>query len=294
MKYIIDTDPGIDDAIAIILGCKNNLDIIGFTIATGNIDREQAINNLNTIQNILNINIPTYIGTKENKAHTVSAEYAHGKDGLGNIFMPKISKTIEKTTAEDFIIDSANKYKNNLTIICLGPLTNLAKAIEKDKSIVDKISKIVFMGVSYDKNKDTPYKEFNIKIDAESAKTVFESDFKRIDVISHEIGIKSYVERNYMDSLKDSDDKIDKFIYLISQKYMEFSLNRYKVDGCCMPDPVTIASIINNKIIEYVPCKIEIKDDLSYVTSCNESNIYVSNNINLEEFTSFFKKTFKK
>ena len=293
MKYIIDTDPGIDDSIAIILGYKNNLDIIGFSIATGNIDREQAINNLNTVQNILDINIPIYIGTKENRANMVSAEYAHGKDGLGNVFMPRISKPTQNISAEDFIIKSANEYENDLTIICLGPLTNLAEAIKKDNSIVDKISKVIVMGTSYDENLDVPYKEFNVKIDPDAAKLVFESNFKRINIITHEIGIKAYMKKHFMNSLKD-DDKINKFIYLISQKYMEFSLDHYNVTGCCMPDPVTIASEIDDSIIDYIPCEVEIKNYLAYITPTIKSNIYVSNKLHLENFENFVEKTLKK
>ena len=294
MKYIIDADPGIDDAIAIILAYKQKMDIIGFTIGTGNIDKEQTINNLNTIQNILGVNIPMYAGTKENKANMISAEYAHGKDGLGNVFMPIISKNVENISAEEFIINASMKYKNNLTIICLGPLTNLAEAIKKDKSIINRISKIVVMGTSYDKKLEFPYKEFNIKIDSEAAKLVFESNFKRINVITHEIGIKAHIKKHYMNSLKNSNDKINKFIYLISQKYMEFNLDRYNIIGCCMPDPVTIASEIDTSIIKFIPCSIKIKDDLSFVTPCDKSNIYVSDTIDLNKFTDFFENALKK
>ena len=74
MKYIFDTDPGIDDAIAIMLGYLNKLDIIGFTLATGNISKEKSANNLKTIQDILNSNIPMYYGNKEN-----NKQYSKGK-----------------------------------------------------------------------------------------------------------------------------------------------------------------------------------------------------------------------
>ena len=294
MKYIIDTDPGIDDAIAIMLGYKNNLDILGFTIATGNIDKDQAINNLNTIQNILNINIPIYTGTKNNKSHMVSAEYAHGKDGLGNVFMPILNRKITEISAEDFIIESAHKYENDITIICLGPLTNLASAIKKDESIVKKIAKVIIMGTSYDEKIDKPYNEFNIKIDSKSATNVFETDFKRINIITHEIGIKTYIKKHYINSLKDSSDKVSKFIYLISQKYMEFSLKHYNVEGCCMPDPAAIASEINEETFKFVPCNINIKDDLAYVEKTNESNKYVASDVDLDKFTKLFENTFKK
>lgn len=292
MKYIIDTDPGIDDAIAIMLGYLNHLDIIGFTLATGNIETEKSANNLKTIQNILKSNIKMYKGTVENKADKFSAEYAHGKDGLGNIFMPKSNKKFETKSAEDFIIESAEKYQDNLTIICLGPLTNLASAIKKNKNIVKKIKQVIVMGSTYNPNVNTPYREFNVKIDPKAAEIVFSSGFSDIKIITHDIGIQSFVEKDYINSLKESTKIISKFVYLISQKYMEFSFDHYKVEGLTTPDPITMAYTLNNNVVEFKPCNIKIIGDLSYVNLVSSSNIYISVNFNLELFQDIFKKTF--
>ena len=292
MKYIIDTDPGIDDAIAIILGYLNKLDIIGFTLATGNIAKEKSANNLKTIQDILGSNIKMYEGTKENNCNAMSAEYAHGVDGLGNIFMPKSIRKFENKTAEDFIIESANKYKDDLTIVCLGPLTNLACAIRKDKTLENKIKHVVIMGSTYNPDNEVPYNEFNVKIDSMAAKEVFNAKFKDIKIITHEVGVKSFIEKDYINSLKDSNNKISKFIYIISQKYMEFSYNHYKTIGLGTPDPTTIASLIDEKIITYKPCIVEIKDGLSHVNLTENSNIKVSIDLDVEAFRKLFKNTF--
>lgn len=292
MKYIIDTDPGIDDAIAIILGYLNNLDIIGFTLATGNIKKELAANNLKTIQDILGSNIKMYEGSVDNNCTTLSAEYAHGQDGLGNIFMPKSLRKFESISAEDFIINSADKYKDNLTVVCLGPLTNLAAALKKDKNLYKKIKHLVIMGTTYNPNTDDIYKEFNVSIDPWAAKEIFDAGFEDIKIITHEIGIKSYIEKDYINSLKNSKNRISKFVYLISQKYMKFSFEHYKTNGLGTPDPTTIGYLINNDLIEFKPCSIEIKGDLSFVTLTNKSNTLVSVDFNLELFRKLFKNTF--
>lgn len=291
MKYIFDTDPGIDDAIAIMLGYLNKLDIIGFTLATGNIDKEKSANNLKTIEDILGCNIPMYYGTKENNCKFMSAEYAHGKDGLGNIFMPKSLRKFEDKNAEDFIIDSINKYKDDLTFVCLGPLTNLASAIKKDPSIEKKLKHVVVMGSTYNPLIDKPYKEFNVKIDPISAKVVFNTKFEDIKIITHDIGIISCIETDYINSLYYSNNKISKFVYIISQKYIEFCKTR-NIEGLATPDPITVASLINPKIVEFKPCTVDIKEDLSYVNLINKSNISVSTNLNLELYKILFKKTF--
>ena len=292
MKYIIDTDPGIDDAIAIMLGYLNHLDIIGFTLATGNIKKELSANNLKIIQDILGSNIKMYEGSLDNNCDELSAEYAHGQDGLGNIFMPKSLRKFEYISAEDFIIESANKYTDNLTIVCLGPLTNLAAALKKDKNLSKKIKQLVIMGTTYNPSTDDVYKEFNVKIDPKAAKEVFNAGFNDVRLITHEIGVKSYIEKNYINSLINSNNKISKFVYLISQKYMEFSFNHYKTNGLGTPDPTTIGYLINNDIIDFKPCNVEIKDDLSYVTLTNKSNVYVSVDFDLELFRKIFKNTF--
>lgn len=292
MKYIIDTDPGIDDAIAIMLGILNKLDIIGFTLATGNVAPENSENNLKVIEEVLKIDTKIYKGSVINQSKGY-AHFAHGYDGLGNINHPKIEKNIEKTTAEDFIIESANKYKENLTIICLGPLTNLASAIKKDNNIINKISKVVIMGTSYDKDRSDIYEEFNISVDPESAKLVLNSNFKEIKMITHEVGALSFIEKDYMDKLINSNNEISKFTYKIAKKYIDFSKEHNNIIGLSTPDPTTIASVIDESIVEFKPCKIKFINNLCKVDLTEKSNIYVSVNFNINKFRKLFKNTFK-
>ncbi len=298
MKYIIDTDPGIDDAIAIMLGVKNNLDIIGFTLASGNIPVYKSEKNLKIIQDFLGSNIKMYKGKKENKCNHETAEYAHGKDGLGYAVFPDNSKKkFEKMSAEDFIIKSSKKYKDNLTIICFGPLTNLANAIKKDKKIVKRIKHVLIMGTTYNPDAKSPYLEFNVNVDPVSAKIVFNAQFNDIKVVTHEIGVKSFVEKDYVLNLRNSNDLISRFVGLISEKYIEFSYDHYGTVGLGTPDPTTIASLIDPLIVKFEPCKVEIiskGEDKGecHITLTNESNIKVSTDFDLERFRKVFKNTF--
>lgn len=297
MKYIIDTDPGIDDAIAIMLGIKNKLDVIGFTLAIGNIAEEKAENNLKVIEDFLETNIPIYKGKNKNK-NQITTEFAHGKDGLGYAVFPKNNhRTVEKMSAEDFIIKASKKYKDNLTIICLGPLTNLASAIKKDKNLVNRIKHLVIMGATYNTESNTPYIEFNIKVDPKSAKLVFESPFQDIKVVTHEIGVKSFIEKDYVNNLKNSEDLISRFVGLIADKYIEFSYEHFKTIGLGTPDPTTMASIIDKDIVKFEPFKIEIITTKERMGECiatpvQKSNILLSTDFDLEKFRKLFKKTF--
>ena len=299
MKYIIDTDPGIDDAIAISMAIKNKLDVIGFTVATGNVELEKSINNLKVVEEILNTNIGIYKGKTINAAHKERAEYAHGKDGLGYAVYPIIDhRRVERTSAENFMIKASKQYKNDLTIVCLGPLTNLANAIRKDKNLPKRVKKLVIMGATYDPEKTEPYREFNFNIDPDAAKLVLESPFKEIKIITHEIGVKSFVEKDYVQNLRNSDDMISRFVGVIAEKYIEFSYDHYGTIGLGTPDPTTIASLIDESIITYEPFKIDVitkgeQRGYSFAKKVEESNIMLSTDFDIEKFRKTFKKTFK-
>ena len=290
MKYIIDTDPGIDDAIAIMLGIKNNLDVIGFTLSSGNIEPKKAEKNLKIIQEFLGTNIRMYKGKKENKCNHETAEYAHGKDGLGYaVFTDSMSKKkFSKTSAEDFIIKSSKKYKDDLTIICLGPLTNLASALKKDKKLKNRIKHLVVMGTTYNEEDEEPYLEFNVNVDPSSARYVLSSGIEDIRLVTHEVGVKSFIEKDYVLNLRNSDKLLSRF---------EFSYEHYKTVGLGTPDPTTIASIVDPSIVTFKPCNVKIVSRGQDKGQCNitltdKSNIKVSTDFDIEKFRKLFEKTF--
>ena len=297
MKYIIDTDPGIDDSIAIMLAYKNNLDIIGFTLASGNIPIEKAENNLKVVQDFLGSNIKMYKGTHIINCDIKLAFLAHGNDGLGYLVFPKNKRKFERKSAEDFIIQSSKKYKDDLTIICFGPTTNLASALKKDKKLAKRLKHVILMGGSYNDETKEVYPEFNIRVDPKSFHTVVKSGIEDIKIVTHEIGVKSFIEKDYMLNLLTSEKLLSRFVAGISLRYMEFSYNRYGTIGLGTPDPTTVASIINPEIVKFSCCNIDVSLDEdkrgeSYITLTENSNIKVSTYFDLEKFRELFKKTF--
>ena len=295
MKYIIDTDPGIDDAIAIAMGVLNGLDIIGFTLASGNIEISKSEENLKIIQDFLHSKIKMYKGEKTNKCNSERAERAHGKSGLGYIVLPfKSTRKFEREKAENFIIKASKKYRDNLTVVCFGPLTNLANALRKDKGLAKRLKHVIVMGVSYNPNIKKLYKEFNVSVDPKAANEVFHSNIEDIKVVTHEIGVRSFVEKDYVLNLRESDNLISRFIGLISERYIEFSYDHYGTIGLGTPDPTTMASILDPKIITYKPCSIDIiEGSLCDVKELLESNIQIAVDFDLERFRKIFKNTFK-
>ena len=223
MKYIIDTDPGIDDAIAIMIAYLSKLDIIGFTLTEGNIELKHSENNLKIIEDLLESDIKIYKSENPKLSTFNFAFHAHGKNGLGDVITDQSPRQTEKMSAEEFIINSSKKYEDNLTIVCFGPLTNLANAIKKDPEITKRITRVVIMGTSYNPKAKEPYHEFNLKVDPVSAEIVLNSKLKDILIITHETGIKTYIEKEYIESLEYSENKISRFLNKIAKTYMDFS-----------------------------------------------------------------------
>ncbi len=296
MKYIIDTDPGIDDAIAIMIAYLSKLDIIGFTLTEGNIELKHSENNLKIIEDLLESDIKIYKSENPKLSTFNFAFHAHGKNGLGDVITDQSPRQTEKMSAEEFIINSSKKYEDNLTIVCFGPLTNLANAIKKDPEITKRITRVVIMGTSYNPKAKEPYHEFNLKVDPVSAEIVLNSKLKDILIITHETGIKTYIEKEYIESLEYSENKISRFLNKIAKTYMDFSYQNYNVNGLTAPDPVTIASVINPKIVTFEPCKIKVNLEdkgVSEINLVDESNIKISTDVNLKEFQKLFKNIFK-
>ena len=240
-----------------------------------------------------------YKGKKENKCNHETAEYAHGKDGLGYaVFTDNMSrKKFSKKRAEDFIISASKKYKDDLTIICLGPLTNLASAIKKDPKLVNRLKHVVIMGTTYDPDNKNPYLEFNVNVDPSAAKYVLSAPFSDIRLVTHEVGVKSFVEKDYVLNLRNSNKLLSRFVGLISEKYIEFSYEHYNTIGLGTPDPTTIASIIDDSIVTFSPCNVEVisrgnEKGECHISLCDDSNIKVATDFDLEKFRKLFKKTF--
>ena len=288
MKYIIDTDPGIDDAIAISMAYLSNMDIIGFTLVGGNNSLNKIERNIKIIEDYLNSDIKIYRGSENKVITSKEAMLVHGEDGLGDFNGVESSRTTETISATDFLIEASLKYNENLTIICLGPLTNIALAIKKDPSFVQRVKRIYIMGSSLSDD----YLEFNVLVDPKSANLVLNANFNEVKVISHEMALKTVIKREDMYSLKNNGKKISDFIYQISKKYMDFNIQKYGIDGISMPDPLTVASAIRPDLVKWEKADVKILSNGKSVVTLGKGNIDFGVSVNLGEFERLFKHIF--
>ncbi|MDY7947812.1 ribosylpyrimidine nucleosidase [Escherichia coli] len=176
-KIILDCDSGHDDAIAIMMAAKHPaIDLLGITIVAGNQTLDKTlINGLNVCQK-LEINVPVYAGMPQPiMRQQIVADNIHGETGLdGPVFEP-LTRQAESTHAVKYIIDTLMASDGDITLVPVGPLSNIAVAMRMQPAILPKIREIVLMGGAYGTGNFTPSAEFNIFADPEAARVVFTS-----------------------------------------------------------------------------------------------------------------------
>lgn len=176
MKYIIDVDTGIDDALALLVASKKIADkVIGITTCGGNVAVNDATSNTLKIAQLANWNVPIYHGAAKSIEGNefVHAYDYHGSNGICDVRLDT-KRTAEKTDADRFIIDNANQF--DLTIICLASPTNLARALIKSPEISNRIKNVYLMGGALNvSGNQTEYAEFNFFQDPHAVKVVLEN-----------------------------------------------------------------------------------------------------------------------
>jgi purine nucleosidase/pyrimidine-specific ribonucleoside hydrolase len=199
-KVIIDTDPGMDDAVAIMfaLGC-GRLDVMALTAVSGNLQADRTSANARKILSLVGAEgIPVARGQQTPLQRPYPKDpFSHGDDGLANLGLPDSPLPEDPRFAPDLIVDLAEAHAGELTILGLGPLTNIALAVQRDPGLPAKVEELIIIGGSYGFNPagaqratgDNPASEWNIYVDPEAAKIVFEAGFKLtaigLDVATH-------------------------------------------------------------------------------------------------------------
>lgn len=260
MKYILDTDPGHDDSMAIMLAIKAGLDISAITTVMGNSSIENTTRNARYILNLLDRNdIPVYSGASKPLEGKLVKAVVHGKSGLEGI-NPKNDSKLTNNAIEKIL--SIVKNNKDVTIIAIGPLTNIAQAIRKDKKLMSKVKEIVIMGgaINVPGNKSR-VAEFNIFTDPKAADIVFCFPVKKTLV---PLDVCNKVKLSLKDFKKIKGD-LKKPVLSMSRPYIS---NIYKEEGtkaAFMYDPLTIYYLINPKayLLKKVDILVETKGEIT-------------------------------
>jgi purine nucleosidase len=225
IPLLIDTDPGVDDALALLMAFQSEEhNLLGLCIAAGNVGIQHTCSNALKLCEVAGIDVPIYQGCAQPLVFAAEdAAYVHGLDGFGDIgFTPALGQP-ESEHAALAIIREANQHAGNLLLVTLGPLTNLALAVRLDPTLPSKISRLVVMGGAVTGKGNTNISaEFNIGFDPESALIVFES-FPQIELVDWEAVLRHGLKHIDVERWLDLEHPVARFYQQISLKTRNWS-----------------------------------------------------------------------
>jgi len=263
-KIIIDTDPGQDDAVAILLALASpeDMEVIGITAVAGNVPLPLTEKNALIICELAGkTGIPVYAGCDRPLAHTlVTAEHVHGKTGLDGPNLPDPTMQLADGHAVDYIIDTLRKEPADTVTLCpIGPLTNIATAFQKAPDIVERVQEIILMGGAYfEVGNITPAAEFNIYVDPEAADIVFKSGAP-IVVMPLDVTHKALVTKPRNDAFRNIGTPVGTAVAQMTDFFERYDREKYGSDGAPLHDPCVTAYLIKPDLFKGRHVNVEIE-----------------------------------
>jgi len=261
-RIIMDVDPGIDDSLAILLALRSPEIIVeGITVVSGNIEVNQGCKNaLKAISMVPRKDIKVYKGNASPLVKPyINATETHGADGIGENYFEDVGMQCQEEHAVDFIVKKINKNPGEITLLAIGPLTNVAVAIQKDKNIVKNIKRIVLMGGTAKFHGNcSPVAEYNFWVDPDAAKIVFNSGID-ITMIGLDVTHNIILTPNIIEVLKQLNTTISKYIVDITKFYVNFHWKQERTIGCVINDPLAVAVLIDSSMVEARKAWVDIE-----------------------------------
>ena len=249
-KVIIDSDPGIDDSLAIMLALSmpEEIEVVGITIAAGNAPVEMGYGNaLKVLKFMDRLDVPVFMGAdRPLKRDFVNALDTHGADGLGESFLPEVPEEEyerQEMNAVQFMQETLQR--ETVSVIALGPMTNLAMLIQKDPFAFGRIHEIVSMGGSFRSHGNcSPVAEYNYWCDPDAAALVYR-EMDRLGKMIHMVGLdvtrRIVLTPDLLEYMKRLDPRIGAFVQKITKFYFDFHWEWEHLIGCVINDPLAVA-----------------------------------------------------
>ncbi len=268
-KIIIDTDPGQDDAVAILLALASpELELLGITCVAGNVPLELTARNARIVCELAGRpEIRVFAGCARPLARKlVTAEHVHGKTGLDGIDLPDPEMPLQDQHAVDFLIDTLRREApGSVTLVPIGPLTNIATALQRAPDIAPRIAGIVLMGGAYfEVGNITPTAEFNIYVDPEAAKHVFAAGVP-LTIMPLDVTHKALVTRARVDAFRALPGRVGPAVASWTEFFERFDKEKYGSEGAPLHDPCTIAFLLRPELFSgrHINVEIETGSDLT-------------------------------
>jgi purine nucleosidase len=220
-KMLIDCDPGLDDALALLLAHGDpNIELVGVTTVGGNVGLHNTTRNALQLREYLGFpTVPVAKGAAEPLTREArDAAHVHGKGGLGSVVLPPATMPLSDLHAVDFLIETLERSPGAVHLVAIGPLTNIALALEREPAIARWAASFTIMGGSYTRGNATVAAEFNIFADPEAAQIVFDADWQ-VTMIGLDLTLQAQANGIIVDRLKKLGSLADELIVPLATFY---------------------------------------------------------------------------
>ncbi len=259
-RVIIDTDPGVDDAMAILLALNSpELKVEALTVVPGNVDGRQGLENALKIVSLAGRCDVLVSGGAQHPLNQklVTAQYWHGPNGLAGVELPASKCKADTRFGPDLIIELVHKYPHEITLIPVGPLTNIALAVSKDPSIAPLVKDIVIMGGSITGGNVNGAAEANIYNDPEAAAIVFNAGWM-VTMIGSDVGERTLITRKHLAELQSMHGPESDFLYKLADFYVTRS-EKSGYQGAAMYDPLAVGTVIDPSLVTLKDMHVDVE-----------------------------------
>jgi purine nucleosidase len=263
-RIIIDTDPGQDDAVALLLALASpeELEVVGITTVAGNVPlRLTTRNALMMCELAGRSDVPVHAGAARPMVRDlVTAEYVHGATGIDGADLPEPTTAVRPGHAVDFIVETVLAAESgSITLCTLGPLTNIALALQREPGIAGRIGEIVAMGGGFfEGGNTTPAAEFNIYVDPHAAHVVFSSGIP-ITLMPLDVTHQALTARRRVDRLRSIGTAVGRAVVGMLEFFERYDEERYGTDGAPLHDPLVIAYLLEPGLFSGRECNVSIE-----------------------------------
>ena len=259
-KVIFDTDPGTDDAMALMLALNSpELDVRAITVVPGNVTAEQGLENALRMVSLANrCDIPIAAGAKHPLFQKlITAEFWHGRNGLANVELPPSKCKVDGRFGPDLIIQMVHAAPHEITLVPVGPLTNIALAVLKDPGIVPLVKEVVIMGGSITGGNVNAAAEANIYNDPEAAQIVFQAGWP-LTMVGLDVGDKTLFTRKHLAQLSETHGPVNDFIVQVATYLVDLS-EKFGSPGSPMYDPLAVGVAIDATLVKAPAMRVDVE-----------------------------------
>ncbi len=250
--FFIDTDTASDDAVALALALTDDrVNVVGIGVVAGNVPLDSAVQNaLYTREVCGREDVPVYVGADRPLVLELgTAQNVHGNDGMGDIGLPLNGRAPNPGHAVDALIEASHTYAGELTLVTLGPLTNIALAVRRDPTLAERIPRVVIMGAAADHvGNVNPVAEFNMWVDPHAVQVVLDSGLP-LEFVGWDISRRdAVIVPALADELRAIGTPLAEFCVDIQATVASFCATETKLAGFDLPDPIAMAYAIDPTI----------------------------------------------